>query len=558
MGLLERREVSAAELHAAYLDAIAERDGELHCYLRTCDEPNGDGHPDRAQGRHLDEGDRDDGRLEDPQRVHAGLRLDRRRAREEARASPSSARRTPTSSRWARRPRTRPGGRRATRGIRRAFPVDRAAAPPLPCRPGSRPGGSAPTPAARSSSRRHCAGTSACGRRTGPSRATGSSRSRRASTRSGQSRRPCATSRSSTRSSPGRDPLDSTTAELPEAVQLPEGDSLAGVRLARAEAGRRLSTRSSRVCARRSRARSSTRASSAPRWGSATCRSRIATECRATTSSRRRRRRRTSRATTASATGRASRARRTARWSIARATRVRRRAEAPHHARHVRALGRVLRRVLRPGAEGANAPHPGAPRGARGLRRHRDADVADGRIPDRRQGCRPARDVRLRPPHDPVVPRRAAGPLDPVRAVGGAPGRAAAHRARSSPRTGSSASATPSSRRSDSTPFRSGCDDLGTGDRARDPRAAEDADEDVLPLRRRFRRGGEHADLPGVPRIPGRAAGDEPPRDRVDDQARARARLRDRRAGGLRAQELLLPGPSEGLSDLPVRSTILH
>ncbi|MGH3134907.1 MAG: amidase, partial [Gaiellaceae bacterium] len=30
----------------------------------------------------------------------------------------------------------------------------------------------------------------------------------------------------------GRDPLDSTTAELPEAVQLPEGDSLAGVRLA--------------------------------------------------------------------------------------------------------------------------------------------------------------------------------------------------------------------------------------------------------------------------------------------------------------------------------------
>ena len=30
----------------------------------------------------------------------------------------------------------------------------------------------------------------------------------------------------------GRDPLDSTTAELPEAVQLPESDSLAGVRLA--------------------------------------------------------------------------------------------------------------------------------------------------------------------------------------------------------------------------------------------------------------------------------------------------------------------------------------
>jgi aspartyl-tRNA(Asn)/glutamyl-tRNA(Gln) amidotransferase subunit A len=44
-GLLERREVSAAELHAAYLDAVAERDGELHCYLRTLGEPNGEAVP---------------------------------------------------------------------------------------------------------------------------------------------------------------------------------------------------------------------------------------------------------------------------------------------------------------------------------------------------------------------------------------------------------------------------------------------------------------------------------------------------------------------------------
>ena len=34
-GMLERRDVSAAELHAAYLGAIEERDGELHAYLRT-------------------------------------------------------------------------------------------------------------------------------------------------------------------------------------------------------------------------------------------------------------------------------------------------------------------------------------------------------------------------------------------------------------------------------------------------------------------------------------------------------------------------------------------
>ncbi len=45
MAMLERGDVSAAELHRAYLDAIAERDGELHCYLRTEDEPNGNGIP---------------------------------------------------------------------------------------------------------------------------------------------------------------------------------------------------------------------------------------------------------------------------------------------------------------------------------------------------------------------------------------------------------------------------------------------------------------------------------------------------------------------------------
>jgi aspartyl-tRNA(Asn)/glutamyl-tRNA(Gln) amidotransferase subunit A len=44
-GLLERREVSAAELHRAYLDAIGERDDELHAYLRTVDDPDGDGVP---------------------------------------------------------------------------------------------------------------------------------------------------------------------------------------------------------------------------------------------------------------------------------------------------------------------------------------------------------------------------------------------------------------------------------------------------------------------------------------------------------------------------------
>ena len=44
-GLLERREVSARELHDAYLAAVGERDGELHAYLRTIDEPDGEGVP---------------------------------------------------------------------------------------------------------------------------------------------------------------------------------------------------------------------------------------------------------------------------------------------------------------------------------------------------------------------------------------------------------------------------------------------------------------------------------------------------------------------------------
>jgi len=43
--LLERKELSAAELHRAYLDAIAERDGELNAYLRTVEEADGEGVP---------------------------------------------------------------------------------------------------------------------------------------------------------------------------------------------------------------------------------------------------------------------------------------------------------------------------------------------------------------------------------------------------------------------------------------------------------------------------------------------------------------------------------
>jgi len=45
LGLVERGEVSAEELHGAYLDAIGERDPELHAFLRTVDEPEGSSIP---------------------------------------------------------------------------------------------------------------------------------------------------------------------------------------------------------------------------------------------------------------------------------------------------------------------------------------------------------------------------------------------------------------------------------------------------------------------------------------------------------------------------------
>jgi aspartyl-tRNA(Asn)/glutamyl-tRNA(Gln) amidotransferase subunit A len=43
--LLETNEISGAELFAAYLGAIGERDPELHAYLHVCDDPGGQGIP---------------------------------------------------------------------------------------------------------------------------------------------------------------------------------------------------------------------------------------------------------------------------------------------------------------------------------------------------------------------------------------------------------------------------------------------------------------------------------------------------------------------------------
>ncbi len=45
LGLIESREVSTAELHAAYVEAAGARDGELHAYLRLVEESEGTGVP---------------------------------------------------------------------------------------------------------------------------------------------------------------------------------------------------------------------------------------------------------------------------------------------------------------------------------------------------------------------------------------------------------------------------------------------------------------------------------------------------------------------------------
>ena len=62
---------------------------------------------------------------------------------------------------------------------------------------------------------------------------------------------------------------------------------------------------------------------------------------------------------------------------------LRPRGEAPHHARHVRAVGRLLRRVLRAGAASPHADHPRLRARVRAVRRAARADDADGRVRDR-------------------------------------------------------------------------------------------------------------------------------------------------------------------------------
>ena len=93
--------------------------------------------------------------------------------------------------------------------------------------------------------------------------------------------------------------------------------------------------------------------------------------------------------------------------------RIRRRGEAAHHDRDVRALVRLLRRLLRHGPEGADDDQARARRRVPRLRRDRLADEPDRRVPDRGEGREPARDVPERPADDPVLHGGSARPVDP-------------------------------------------------------------------------------------------------------------------------------------------------
>jgi len=231
MGLVERREVSTSELHAAYLDAIAGRDDELHCYLRTCSEPNGEGIPialkdvistkgiETTAGSRILEGYTPVFDATVAERVkRAGLSVLGKTNTDEFAMGSSTENSAwgPTRNPWD--PSRVPGGS----GGGTAAAVSAGLAP---WGLGSDTGGSIKQPSAL------CGNVGL--------RPTYGSVSRYGVVAFASSLDQVGPVAKTVRDVAllysiiaGRDPFDSTTAELPEAVQLPEQDSLAGVRLA--------------------------------------------------------------------------------------------------------------------------------------------------------------------------------------------------------------------------------------------------------------------------------------------------------------------------------------
>ena len=173
---LRARRVSATELTRHFLGRIERFDGELNAFITVTAEQalaqaaaaderlaKGDatpltGHSARAQGHLLHGGREDVVRLADARQLRRAVRRDRRRAPRRAPASSCSARRTWTSSRWARRTRRASTAPSAIRGITRSCPAARRAARPPPSPRASRPRRRARTRAARFANRPRSSG----------------------------------------------------------------------------------------------------------------------------------------------------------------------------------------------------------------------------------------------------------------------------------------------------------------------------------------------------------------------------------------------------------------
>src|SRR5207302_2025339 len=94
---------------------------------------------------------------------------------------------------------------------------------------------------------------------------------------------------------------------------------------------------------------------------------------------------------------------------------LRRRGEAQDPCRHLRAVARLLRRLLPAGAEDQAPDRARLRRGVRALRRDHGADLAGHRVRARHEKRRPGADVPGRYLHRSRAARRAAGPLGAVR-----------------------------------------------------------------------------------------------------------------------------------------------